>query len=228
MNLALSALFKYSVYLFWVVALVNLYGLMFYSPLEQITKPFIVPILCLYYFSGNNRDSAYMMALFFSWIGNVLIMSPGFAMILAGVICFWGMLLLYSYHILKNLPGSLVDQFKKKYAKTIVTICLVYLIIIVGVLYEDLGKLIPAILFYGVTLTGAGFLSIMLWLKQKEKTTFALMSGMILLIISGTLLTVKLFAGNNLLIETLIRLSYIVAQFLVCLYFLKNTSINKT
>ena len=122
------------------------------------------------------------------------------------------MLLLYSYHILKNLPGSLVDQFKKKYAKTIVTICLVYLIIIVGVLYEDLGKLIPAILFYGVTLTGAGFLSIMLWLKQKEKTTFALMSGMILLIISGTLLAIKLFAGNNLLMETLIRLSYIVVH----------------
>ena len=201
---------------------------MFYSPLEQITNPFIVPILSLYYFSGNNRDSAYMMALFFSWIGNVLIMNPGFAMILAGVICFWGMLLLYSYHILKNLPGSLVDQFKKKYAKNIVAICLVYLIIIVGMLYEDLGELVPAISFYGVTLTGAGFLSIMLWLKQKEKTTFALMSGMILLIISGTLLTVKLFAGNNLLMETLIQLSYIVAQFLVCLYFLKNTSMKKT
>ena len=56
MNSALSALFKYSVYLFWVVALINLYGLMFYNPLEQITKPFIVPILSLYYFSGNNRD----------------------------------------------------------------------------------------------------------------------------------------------------------------------------
>jgi len=101
------------------------------------------------------------------------------------------------------------------------------LIIIVGTLYEDLGKLVPAISFYGVTLTGAGFLSIMLWLKQKEKITFALMSGMILLIISGTLLAIKLFAGNNLLMETLIRLSYIVAQFLVCLYFLKNTSIKK-
>ena len=69
----------------------------------------------------------------------------------------------------QNLPGSLVDQFKKKYAKTIVAICLVYLIIIIGMLYEDLGKLVPAISFYGVTLTGAGFLSIMLWLKQKEK-----------------------------------------------------------
>ena len=192
--------------------------------MEQITKPFIVPILSLYYFSENNRDSAYMMALFFSWIGNVLIMSPEFTMILAGVICFWGMLLLYSHHILKNLPGSLVDQFKKKYAKTIVVICLVYLIIIIGVLYEDLGKLVPAILFYGVTLTGTGFLSVMLWLKQKEKTKFALMSGMILLIISGTLLAIKLFAGNNLLIETLMQLSYIVAQFLICFYFKKSTS----
>jgi len=51
---------------------------------------------------------------------------------------------------------------------------------------------------------------------------------MILLIISGTLLAIKLFAGNSLLMETLILLSYIVAQFLVCLYFLKNTSIKKT
>ena len=66
MNSALSALFKYSVYLFWVVALIDLYELIFYSTIEQITKPFIVPILSLYYFSGNNRDSAYMMALFFS------------------------------------------------------------------------------------------------------------------------------------------------------------------
>jgi len=48
------------------------------------------------------------------------------------------------------------------------------------------------------------------------------MSGMILLIISGTLIAIKLFAGNNLLIEILIRLSYIVAQFIVCLYFLKK------
>ena len=107
------------------------------------------------------------MALFFSWFGNVLIMSTEFSMILAGVICFWGMLLLYSYQILKNLSGSLVDQFKKKYAKTIVAICLVYLIIIIGVLYEDLGELVPAISFYGLTLSGTRFLSVMLWLKQK-------------------------------------------------------------
>lgn len=224
MNSVFSVVFKYSVYLFWVVALINLYGLMFYSPLEQITKPFLIPILSLYYFSGNNRNSAYVMALFFSWFGNVLIMSTEFAMILAGIICFWGMLLLYSYQILKNLSGSLVDQFKKKYAKTIVAICLVYLIIIIGVLYEDLGELVPAISFYGLTLTGTGFLSVMLWLKQKEKTTFALMSGAILMIISGTLLAVKLFAGNNLLIETLMRLSYIVAQFSICFYFKKSTS----
>ena len=114
-------------------------------------------------------------------------------------------------------------SIQKKYAKTIVAICLVYLIVIIGVLYEDLGELVPAISFYGLTLTGTGFLSVMLWLKQKEKTTFALMLGAILMIISGTLLAVKLFAGNNLLIETLMRLSYIVAQFSICFYFKKST-----
>ncbi|MBT4904100.1 MAG: hypothetical protein HON57_02835 [Flavobacteriaceae bacterium] len=102
-------------------------------------------------------------------------------------------------------------------------ICIVYLIVIIGVLYEDLGELVPAISFYGLTLTETGFLSVMLWLKQKEKTTFALMLGAILMIISGTLLAVKLFAGNNLLIETLMRLSYIVAQFSICFYFKKST-----
>ena len=113
MNSALSALFKYSVYLFWIIALINLYGLILDSTLEQITKPLIVPILGLYYFSGKNRNSAYMLALFFSWVGNVLIMIPEFTMILAGVICFWGILLLYSHHMLKKLSGSLADQFKK-------------------------------------------------------------------------------------------------------------------
>mgnify|MGYP001284068673 FL=1 len=107
MNSALSALFKYSVYLFWIIALINLYGLILDSPLEQITKPLIIPILSLYYFSGKNRNSAYMMALFFSWVGNILIMSPEFTMILGGVICFWGMLLLYSHHMLKNFLARL-------------------------------------------------------------------------------------------------------------------------
>ena len=88
-----------------------------------------------------------MLALFFSWIGNVLIMIPEFTMILAGVICFWGMLLLYSHHMLKKLSGSLADQFKKKYAKTITTICVLYMVLAIGILYKDLGKLIHAISF---------------------------------------------------------------------------------
>lgn len=163
-----------------------------------------------------------MMALFFSWVGNILIMSPEFTMILGGVICFWGMLLLYSHHMLKKLSGSLIDQFKKKYAKTIIAICILYMVLAIGILYKDLGKLIPAISFYAITLTGTGFLSVLLWLEQKKKTTFAFMSGVILIIISGTLLAVKLFVGNNILIETLIRLLYIVAQFLICFYFKKS------
>ena len=113
-------------------------------------------------------------------------------------------------------------SIQKKYAKTIIAICILYMVLAIGILYKDLGKLIPAISFYAITLTGTGFLSVLLWLEQKEKTTFAFMSGVILIIISGTLLAVKLFVGNNLLIETLIRLLYIVAQFLICFYFKKS------
>ena len=34
--------------------------------------------------------------------------------------------------------------------------------------------LTPAILFYGTTLTGTGFLSVLLWFEKKEKITLSL------------------------------------------------------
>ena len=163
-----------------------------------------------------------MMALFFSWVGNVLIMSPEFTMILAGVICSWGMLLLYSYHMLKKISGPLADQFKKNMPRSLPLFVYYTWFLWIGILHKNLGKLVPAISFYAITLTGTGFLSTLLCLDQKEKTTFAFMSGVIFITISGTLLTVKLFVVNNLLIETLIRLLYIVAQFLICFYFEKS------
>ena len=47
---------------------------------------------------------------------------------------------------------------------------------------------------------------------------------MILLILSGSLLAVKLFVGNTYFIENITRLCYINAQFLILYYFINVDS----
>ena len=164
-----------------------------------------------------------------SWLGSVLILSNMFLYKISGIICFWRMILLLGYHILKGLKEPLKIELKNKII--LLTIHLGYLVGIIYYLsdiiltvYKGAGMLTPAILFYGTTLTGTGFLSVLLWFEKKEKITLSLAFGMILLILSGSLLAVKLFIGNTYFIENITKLCYISAQFLILYYFINVDS----
>jgi|TARA_B110000444_G_scaffold244663_1_gene264331 hypothetical protein len=163
-----------------------------------------------------------------SWLGSVLILSNMFLYKISGIICFWGMILLLGYHILKGLKEPLKIELKNKII--LLTIHLGYLVGIIYYLsdiiltvYKGAGMLTPAILFYETTQTRTGFLSVLLWFEKKKKT-LSLTFGMILLILSGSLLAVKLFIGNTYFIENITKLCYISAQFLILYYFINVDS----
>ena len=170
MNSPLSAPFKYVVYVFYAITVINAIGLLNeVKIIEQVTKPMLVPILALYYCSRKDRDSSYLLAILFSWAGNLMIMNIGFSTVLGGFISFWATLLLFLDHIIKRLKGNLLDQFKKKNSWIIASIFALYLSGIILKVYKGAGMLTPAILFYGTTLTGTGFLSVLLWFEKKKK-----------------------------------------------------------
>jgi len=221
MNSILSFPIKYSIYIFWIIALLSITTVVFqFEELAQIFKLLFTPSLTLYYFSGKNRSNAYFLILFFSWIGYILILSSDFSHILAGIIVLWGVILLLLDTMIKELIGDFLIQFKKKHELIVAMVWMIYLLIILIILYENLGSLFWPILFYGTFLIGAGFLSFMLWTEQRNRTTLSLMIGITLLIFSGTLLSYGLFIENTSFIDSLTELTYIGSQFFICYYFI--------
>ena len=100
----------------------------------------------------------------------------------------------------------------------------VYLIIILMDLYENLGLLFWSILFYCIILIGTGFMSVMLWIEQRTKTTLSLMIGITLLIFSGTLLSNSLFVGETNFLDITTEITYIGSQFFICYYFIYQSA----
>ena len=225
MNSIHSFPIKYSTYIFWIVALIAITSIVFqYQQLAQIAKFLFIPSLTLYYFSGINRSNAYFLILFFSWIGDILILSSNFSHILSGIIVFWGVLLLLLDIMIKELQGNLLNQFSKKYSLIVALVWVIYLTIVLIILQGNLGLLFWPILFYGIILIGTGFLSVMLWIEQRTKTTFSLMIGVIFLILSGTFLSNSLFIGKTHFLEIITELAYIGSQFFICYYFIYQTA----
>lgn len=95
-----------------------------------------------------------------------------------------------------------------------------------GILYllsEHMESFIYPISFYGICLVGTSFLSTVLWNEQKDKTNMILMFGLIMVVISWSILAIKLFEGDLNLIQDFFRLFlYVGSELLTCLYFIAS------
>jgi hypothetical protein len=223
MILSIPNRIKLSIFTFILSSIGSIYGGLFdNTALGIISTVFLVPSLALLYFSkSKDRSLAYSLILIFSWAGELLIFSKSFLNSISGVIAFWGVILLLADHILKQLKAPLKKQFKKK--KTIFSFLIhsAYLYGILHMLSEHLGNFIYPITFYGICLIGSSFLSIVLWYEQKNKITLFLVFGVIMLVISGSILAFELFEGDLSLIQDFFRhYSYVGSELLICLYFI--------
>ena len=154
-----------------------------------------------------------------SWLGSVLILSNVFLYKLSGIICFWGMILLLGYHILKGLKEPLKIELKNKII--LLTIHLGYLVGIIYYLSGMLGSFIYPIIFYGAFLIGTSFLSLLLYIEQKSTSHLLLLIGVIMLVFSGTILAILLFLKNlNVFQDSMRLIFYIGSEFFICLYFI--------
>lgn len=215
---------KLALFNFILVSIFYVLGIMFkHTIIKIVATALIAPSIGTFYFLSSNRNLTYELILIFSFIGSVLILSNEFLYSIAGIISFWGMILLIADHILKEIKVTLIKQFKKKKIVLSFSIHMIYLIGILFILQEDLGNFIYPIVFYGITLLGASFLSTILWEEEKNKTNLNLMIGVFMLILSGSLLAIKLFSENINPAQDLFRLLfYIGFQYLTCQYFIKH------
>ncbi len=200
---------------------INLYALSFnLLLLEQLTKPLIVILLAGFYLHKKKKNSAYLFILFISWVGNLLFMLKSPSYTIAGLICFWGTLLLFTYLILNELNQPLEQKFKKKSTYFPLSIFTSFVIGIIWLLGPNLGDYYFVMLAYAITLAFLGFIVSLLYMeKPKSKFRLSFLIGILLLFVDASIICYQLFIENNIAISVTVRGLYILAQLLICLYF---------
>lgn len=213
-------LIKLSLFIFAIISFFYVFGNLSDSTLGMvISTTLVIPSLAFFYSLKSERILIYELILMLSWLGSVLILSNVFLYKISGIICFWGMILLLGYHILKGLKEPLKIELKNKII--LLTIHLGYLVGIIYYLSGMLGSFIYPIIFYGAFLIGTSFLSLLLYIEQKSTSHLLLLIGVIMLVFSGTILAILLFLKNlNVFQDSMRLIFYIGSEFFICLYFI--------
>lgn len=202
--------------LFAVIALSEI--LLLLTGAEQfryLTKPLIIPALGLIYVSSLNNKStiwkdSIVMALVFSWIGDVLLHLDGY--FVPGLVSF---LIAHIFYIifLSTTRSQTASFFKLRPVMLIAVMA--YLIELMHLLWPFLGGMKIPVLFYGITIST--MLSAALWQYQKldNRTATYLILGATFFVISDSLLAFNKFRQPFELSGVYIMTTYILAQLLI-------------
>ena len=71
------------------------------------SKTLIIPSLMGYVWNGYSPSRLYLMALLFSWLGDLFLIPSGTAFFITGIAAFWVTQLLYCRLMLTHLKGQL-------------------------------------------------------------------------------------------------------------------------
>lgn len=212
---------KNIVYTFWIIAVLHVFGQ--YTSHEQLiiyTKPILVPLLAaFYYHQGSSK--IFFVALFFSWLGDVFLMGDGELFFLAGIFSFWGAQLIYLYLIYKEIKLPFKRILFSKEGIFAFALFGSYFAITMKLLGTKLTTLTLPVSGYALTLASIGALSTLLWLKNKNTKTAALLFGVSLFIVSDSMIALNEFYFKKNVFGFLVMATYIPAQFLICNYFRK-------
>lgn len=205
--------------LFWAVALVHLFCIYMNWPQQRVYSKFIlVPILMWYLFKSPESDKplkgmwrAYL-GLFFSWVGDVLLIGEGPSFFLSGMIAFITAHVYYSLFFIQTVPV-------KKETAGVFYKTLIGLSVVCGVLFlllrSALGAYQVPILLYML------FISLMasLAVHTTSNTTyknFALQTfvpGALLFVTSDALLATNKFYAHLPVLDLGVMLTYAGAQY---------------
>lgn len=194
-----------------------------YESLDLFLKPVLIPILGfgVYLYRKFPTKNALLLALLFSWIGDVILLFADIAEIyfILGLISFLTAHIIYC--VLFN------NQIKVKTPKNRIVFAIgsfiiaLYLIIMLSVLLPSLGDLkIPVIVYASVIsiMLLFAFNGFLVWENPGNKYIFV---GAIVFVISDSILAVNKFYTPIERSSFFIMLTYLVAQYLIVVGILK-------
>jgi len=186
--------------------------------LQVIFKPLIMPsLILLYYISSKRKNIWYLVAMFFSFLGDVLLLDKS-NMFLYGIAAFLITQLLYVFIISKDLPQS---QWKTKLTASIPF--LAFFIILIAVLKPGLGEFLLPVVVYGAAISIFGMVSLLNYMLRKDKPSLILLLGAVLFILSDSMIALNKFYEAKAIYGLAIMTTYIVAQYLIFRYMLTRS-----
>ena len=208
--------------LFWLVALVNIWALNNHNTqVDLITKPLLLPLLFFYYLSYKRKDSAYILILFISWIGSLFFIGEIPETTIAGIICFWASLLLYTYTVIQYLEIPFYKNLSQPKKVIPLLIYAVYFVSIMTLLGPNLNDWLITIAAYALTVTFLSYIATIYYLEQpKNKFRLYFLIGILLLFLDASIICYQLFNQDNTIISLSVRIIFILAQYLICIYFI--------
>ncbi|HEV7780231.1 MAG TPA: lysoplasmalogenase [Chitinophagaceae bacterium] len=185
--------------------------------LQYISKPLIIPALIFYflclaeprnYFSGK----WVVIGLFFSWVGDVLLMfvAKNEIFFLLGLASF---LLAHIFYIL--FFQRVIKEEKVKFRPWLLAIVAIYYTALVSWLFPHLGDMKVPVLIYGLVISTMFLLAMhMLFIKNKAAGKW-MMAGALLFVISDSILAVNKFYHPFETAGILIMVTYGLAQLFI-------------
>ncbi|MFT5249001.1 MAG: putative membrane protein YhhN [bacterium] len=203
---------------FIIFCLVDFFGI--YLEKQMIinfAKPMLMITLSWYYYSNTKKINIHFtLGLFFSFLGDVLLLGTGETYFIFGLLFFLIAHIFYIIMVIKMIRNTKPKEF--------IIACIPFLllfIVLINVLYAGLGSMKIPVIVYAMTISFFGIVSLILYLQTKTKTSLLLVVGVLIFITSDTILALNLFYKKQSFYPLLIMLTYVLAQYLICRFVLK-------
>jgi len=203
---------------FWILALLDIIGIAAgIELLHYIAKPMLMPALMLLLFytrSSAPNKNLLLIGLFFSWIGDVLLMlenkNPLF--FIFGLASFLTTHIFYIVYFLKTRSAA-PSLLKKQ--PIYFALVLAYGTSLVWQLYPYLGELTLPVIIYAAVICTMLLCSIHIFLKVNKQAALYYWLGATAFVISDSLLAINKFYGAFAYAGIFIMLTYCAAQFFI-------------
>lgn len=199
------------------------------TQLRNTTKIILVPLLMIHLLINQSlRVLGYLplIALLFSWIGDILLLGDDPSFFLSGMIAFVMTHVCYSFTFLKIKQVTPKDR---SYFVFPLLGLLLFSLFVFFYLKDDLGSYLLPILLYMVFISLMASLAIHTRANVKIQTLslYTFIPGALLFVLSDALLAVNMFKMQHIVIEVLVMLTYGLAQFFITRGFQKTAEFSE-
>ncbi len=180
--------------------------------LRFVFKPLILlSLMALYKVSTSNGIHApYLLALVFSFFGDVFLLFQGDLFFMLGL----GAFLIAHLFFIKLV----VLWWKEFRLRNLLLTAVPFVLLVTGLivfLRSYLDEMFVPVVVYAMVIGAFGTVATILYQQRKTKAAFTMMLGAFVFMVSDTILSINLFYKPMMLLNILVMFTYVLAQYLI-------------